>query len=520
MPHKDRRVKIFTLGAMCFSLFMVMLDNTVVNLALPTIERQLESGISELQWIVDAFILLIASLMLTGGALGDRYGRRWAFITGLAVFTGGSLFCALSPSIGLLIAARAIQGVGAAIMMPNTLAILTTTFQDPKQRAQAIGLWAGVSGIALALGPALGGIMVDAWGWQSIFWLNVPIGVLALTVAFIIVPESKNPERRGIDFIGQVLAIVGLGALTYGLIEANNYGWGSARIIVLLVVGVVTLAAFGVWESRTKKPMLHLSFFKNLTFTGANLVGLFISFGFFGMLFFLALFMQNVQGFSATGAGLRQLPSTLAVMVFAILSGRIAGRVGARVPMTIGMLLCGAGILGFTTVQATTPYSHYWWILAIVGVGTGLVMSPMTSAVMSTVPVARVGMASATLNTTRQVGGVFGIAVLGAVLTNVFASRLETALGAMNLPAAAAAKILEAARQGKGQGDIPSVPGLDAAAIHSAIGNSFTTGLHTALWIAGPILLLGAVSAAIMVRGTSPAAQLARRAAEPSPQKD
>jgi MFS transporter, DHA2 family, methylenomycin A resistance protein len=520
MSRKERRVKIFTLGAMCFSLFMVMLDNTVVNLALPTIEREMGSGISGLQWIVDAFILLIASLMLTGGALGDIYGRRRAFIAGLAVFTGGSLFCALSPSIWVLIAGRAIQGVGAAIMMPNTLAILTDTFRDPKQRAQAIGIWAGVSGIALALGPALGGIMVDAWGWQSIFWLNVPIGVLALITSIIIVPESSNPERRGIDIPGQVLAVIGLAALTYGLIEANNYGWTSARILALLVAGVLVLAAFGVWESRTKKPMLHLSFFRNLTFTGANLVGLFISFGFFGVLFFLALFMQNVQGYSATGAGVRQLPSTLAVMVFAILSGRIAGRVGARIPMTIGMLLVAGGLMAFAGVQTTTPYSHYWWILAVIGVGTGLVMSPMTSAVMSTVPVTQAGMASATLNTTRQVGGVFGIAVLGAVVTDIFASRLETALGALNLPPAVTAKIMQAAAEGQGRGSLPSLPGVDANAIHAAIGDSFMTGLHTAVWIAGPVLILGALSAAIMVRGTSPAAQLARREAQLNVQED
>jgi MFS family permease len=219
MPRESRRMNAFTLGAMCFGLFMVMLDNTVVNLALPTIARQLGSGVSGLQWIVDTFVLLLASLMLTGGTLGDIYGRRRAFIGGLAVFTGGSLFCALSPNIGSLIAGRAIQGVGAAIMMPNTLAIITNTFHDPKERAQAIGIWAGVSGIALALGPALGGVMVDAWGWQSIFYLNVPIGVVAFTIAVLVVPESKSPEGRSLDLLGQTLAVGGLGALTFALIQ-------------------------------------------------------------------------------------------------------------------------------------------------------------------------------------------------------------------------------------------------------------------------------------------------------------
>ena len=512
MEQESRRLKYFTLGAMCFSLFMVMLDNTVVNLALPTIGRQLGSGISGLQWILDAFILLLASLMLTGGTLGDLYGRRRAFMTGLAVFTGGSLFCALSPNIGSLIAARAIQGVGAAIMMPNTLAIITNTFHDPKERAQAIGIWAGVSGISLALGPVLGGVMVDAWGWQSIFYLNVPIGVVALTITALVVSESKNPEGRGLDVTGQVLAVIGLGALTYALIEANNYGWRSTRIVTLLAVGVATLIGFGLWESRTKSPMLRLTFFRNITFAGANLVGFVISFGFFGMLFFLALFMQNVQGFSATGAGVRQLPSTIAVMIFAVLSGRIAGRVGARIPMTIGMFLVGAGLLAFSTVQATTHYSHYWFFLAVVGVGTGLVMSPMTTAAMSTVPTARAGMASATLNTTRQVGGVFGIAVLGAIVTDIFASRLVSALTALHLPGPVVTQIAAAAQNSQERGTMPNIPGVDASAINAAIGNSFTSGLHMALWVAGPILLVGAVLAAIMIRHTAPTAQLARRA--------
>jgi EmrB/QacA subfamily drug resistance transporter len=513
MHGESRRTNAFTLGAMCFGLFMVMLDNTVVNLALPTIARQLGSGVSGLQWIVDTFVLLLASLMLTGGTLGDIYGRRQAFIGGLAVFTGGSLFCALSPNIGSLIAGRAIQGVGAAIMMPNTLAIITNTFRDPKERAQAIGIWAGVSGIALALGPALGGVMVDAWGWQSIFYLNVPIGVVAFTIAVLVVPESKSPEGRSLDLLGQALAVAGLGGLTFALIEANNYGWGSAPIIALLVAGVAMLTVFGVWESRAKSPMLRLTFFKNITFSGANLAGLSISFGFFAMLFFLALFMQNVQGFSASGAGVRQLPTTLAVMAFAILSGRIAGRVGSRVPMTVGLMLVSAGLLAFSTVQADTPYSHYWFILTVVGVGTGLTMSPMNTAAMSTVPAARAGMASATLNTTRQVGGVFGIAVLGTLVTNVFSSRLLASLAALHVPSQAAAQIAVAAQGTQERGALPSIPGVDPGAITRAIGESFTYGLHRCLWVAAPVIFVGAVIAAVMIRDTSPAAQLARRAA-------
>ena len=513
MFQEDRKTKLFTLGTMCFGLFVVMLDNTVVNLALPTIQRELGSGISGLQWIVDAFILLLAALMLTGGTLGDLYGRKRAFMSGMAIFTAGSLLCALAPSVPVLITGRVVQGVGAAVMMPSTLSILTNTFQDPKERAQAIGIWAGVSGIALAVGPAVGGVMVDAFGWESIFYLNVPIGLVALVMAARLVPESKSPEGRGLDLVGQGLAIVGLGTLTYAFIEANTYGWGSALIVSLFAVAAVTLTAFGLWERRAKSPVLQLGFFKNVTFSGANLVGLLVSFGFMGILMFLALFMQNVQGFSPTGAGVRQLPSTLAVMVFAIISGRIVGRIGARVPITVGMLVLGGGVLSFLTVESTTPYSHYWWILATIGTGAGLVMSPITTAVMSTVPVTRAGMASATTNTMRQIGGVFGIAVLGSVVTTAFSSALTTAFKALNLSPAVAEAVTERAQRGGGTADVPAIPGLDVEAIVMAVKNSFTSSLHKAIWVAGLVILAGAVVAALMIRGTSPKAQLARRAA-------
>ncbi len=518
---ENRRTKLFTLGAMCFSLFMMMLDNTVVNLALPTIQRELGSDISGLQWIVDAFTLLLAALMLTGGTLGDLYGRKRAFMLGLGIFTAASLWCALSPSVPMLIAGRALQGVGGALMMPATLAILTHTFQDPKERAQAIGIWAGVSGISLAVGPAVGGVMVDAFGWESIFYLNVPIGLIAFALAVRLVPESKSPEGRGLDIPGQILAIVGLGALTFAFIEANTYGWSSALIVSLFVVAVVALVGFCLWERRAKSPVLQLGFFKNITFSGANLVGLLVSFGFMGVLMFLGLFMQNVQGFTPTGAGIRQLPSTLAVMVFAILSGRVVGRIGARVPITLSAWSSWAGgSWALLAVQTTTPYSHYWWLLAIIGVGAGLVMSPITTAVMSTVPVARAGMASATSNTMRQVGGVFGIAVLGSVVTGAFSSALTASFKALNLPSNIAATAMQMAQEGRSGQDIPSIPGLDVAAIEMAIRDSFTSGLHQAVWVGGLVLLAGAVIAAVMVRDTSPDAQLARRPATDVPTTD
>jgi EmrB/QacA subfamily drug resistance transporter len=517
MFEQNRRTKLFTLGAVCFGLFMVMLDNTVVNLALPTIQDKLGAGLSELQWIVDAFILPLAALMLTGGTVGDLYGRKRTFLAGVGIFTLASLACALSPGIDTLIAARAVQGAGAAIMMPATLAIITNTFTDPRERAQAIGIWAGVSGIALALGPALGGIMVQGWGWQSIFYINVPIGIIAFCITIILVPESKNPEGRTLDIPGQILAVAGLSALTYAFIEANAYGWRSATIISLLAGGVVVLAAFGFWETRTKSPLLQLSFFKNVTFLGSNLVGLFVSFGFFGVLLFMSLFMQQVQGFSPTGAGIRQLAATLAVMIAAVVSGRVVARIGARIPITIGMGLIGVAFLAFIGVGADTPYHSYWWILTMMGLGLGLVMSPMTTAVMSTVPAARAGMASATLNTTRQVGGVFGIAVIGAVVTSSFTAQLTAALNALHLNPTVTQMVLQMAKQSSGpsSGDLAAAKaaGVPVDQILKAFRTTFTGGIHHGLWYAAAVVLAGAVVSAIMIRGTAPHHQLAREAA-------
>ena len=506
---------MLTLGAVCFGLFMVMLDNTVVNLALPKIQDRLGAGLSELQWIVDAFTLPLASLMLTGGTIGDLYGRKRAFVTGLVAFTAGSLLCALSPTIHILIGGRALQGVGAAIMMPSTLSILTNTFMDPRERAKAIGIWAGVSGISLALGPALGGVMVDAWGWQSIFYINVPIGLIAFVIALIVVPESKNPEGRSLDLFGQVLAVAGLACLTYAFIEANTYGWRSATIMTLLVVGVATLVVFGLWEARGKSPMLQFSFFRNITFLGSNLVGLFMSFGFFGMIFFLSLYMQQVQGYSPTGAGVRQLAATLAVMVVAILSGRIVARIGARVPIVVGMVLVGGAILGFVAVQPDTPYHTYWFVLTIMGIGLGLVMSPITTAAMSSVPATRAGMASATVNTTRQVGGVFGIAVIGSIVTGRFIADLRASLAALKLNPLMVDKIVDVARQGNPSSSSTgqSIPGLDMNAVRNAIRYSFTSGIHRGLVCAAVVVLVGAVVGAVMIRGTAPHHQMAREAA-------
>ncbi len=339
----DRRTKILTLGAMCFALFMAMLDNTVVNVALPSIQLHFGSGVSGLQWIIDAYTLVFAAFMLTGGTLGDLYGRKRIFLIGLTVFTAGSLIAGLAPSLNALIAGRAIQGLGAAALLPGTLSILTQAFPDPKERAQAIGIWAGVSGMALAAGPIVGGALVDSLGWQSVFFLNIPIGIVAFIVALRVVRESRNPEGRHLDLPGQALAIIGLGTLTYALIEANHYGWTSALILGLFATAAIATGLF-IWvELRSSSPMLDLSFFRNRTFAAAATVAGLVSFGMFGVFFFLTLFLQNVQGYSAFQMGLRSLPMTGAIIFTAPIAGNLAGRIGPRIPMTVGLAIVGVG---------------------------------------------------------------------------------------------------------------------------------------------------------------------------------
>jgi EmrB/QacA subfamily drug resistance transporter len=491
---------MLTLGAMCFALFMAMLDNTVVNVALPKIQSDLGSGVSGLQWIVDAYTLVFASFMLTGGTFGDIFGRKRAFLGGLFLFSAGSLICGLAPELGILIAGRGLQGLGAALLMPATLAIITTTFPDPRERAEAIGLWAGVSGLALAAGPVVGGLFVDTLGWQSVFFINVPIGVIALLVAQAVVSESKNPEGRQLDIPGQVLGVITLSSLTYALIEGNAKGWRSPVIIGFLGVAAVSFIAFIEVERHSMSPMLPLHFFRNATFATANVVAFLVSFGMFGVLFFISLFLQNVQGYSAVSAGVRFLPMTAAIVFTAPISGRLASRFGSRGLMAGGMALAGIGLLLLERVTIHSSYTDLWWNFTLIGMGLGLTMTPMTAAIMGAVPPERSGMASATTATSREVGGVFGIALLGAIVTARLKTRLSARLVRAGLPPQLRQQILHGVNHGPGPRPLPGVPGQVLHTIAAAIGSSFVDGMHAALLVAGLAVLAGAVLSYAFIR--------------------
>jgi EmrB/QacA subfamily drug resistance transporter len=499
---ENAREKVVVLLTMCFALAMVMLDNTVVNVALPAISEELGAGVSGLQWIVDGYVLALASLLLTGGIVGDRYGRKKTFLAGLTIFTLASLACGVSSSTTMLIVSRALQGVGAALLLPGTLSIITVTF-PPHERAKAIGLWAGMSGLALALGPTVGGLMVERLGWQSIFFLNVPIGVVAFFVAKRTVGESVSAEERRLDIPGLVLGTAGLFSLTYALIEANQLGWGDPTIVATLVGGFVLLGALLWWELRAAHPMMPLRFFRIPAFSAGNTVAFSVSLGMFATFFFLSLYMQLVRGYTPFQAGVRFLPMTLMIVVTAPLAGRYASQHGSRAPMTYGLLLAAGGLLFFgTQLQVDTPYWVMLPVFAIMGHGMAAVMSPMTAAVMNAVGPQRAGLGSAMTNTSREVGGVFGIALLGTVLTTTLKSSLTPALSGLGLSSAQQEAIATAG--GHGTLDPSVLQGLSpdqAASVVNAYGQAFMSGFHVALFVGGLILVASAIVAYRFIPG-------------------
>ncbi len=415
--------KWWTLGAVTFGLFMIMLDATIVNVALPSIQRDLNAKFSELEWIVAGYTLTFAALILVGGKLADMFGRRRVFVVGLGIFTASSLACALAPTAPFLIGARLVQGIGAALMSPATLSIISATF-PPRQRGQAIGIWAGVAALALAIGPFIGGLLTEHVGWSSIFFVNVPIGLLAIAASLLLIEESKDTsENQRLDVPGLLASALGLFALTYGLIEAGNYGWTSGRILGAFAVAAVALASFVVLQRRERRPMLDLALFRNGTFTGANLVVLLVALAQFGVLFYVSLYMQNVLGYSPVRAGAAFLPMTLLIMATAPIAGRLADRIGSRWLMTGGMTLVAIQLYYFSTLGIHESYLTLVPGMLIGGVGIASVMSPSNAAALRGVPVARAGVGAAVVNTSRQVGGSIGIALMGAIVAHGIAGR-------------------------------------------------------------------------------------------------
>ena len=418
----EARRKWWTLAAVSFGLFMIMLDNTVVNVALPSIQRDLDTGLSELQWIVTGYALSFAALMLIGGKLADAYGRRLIFVVGIVVFTAASLWCGLADSGDALIAARVVQGIGAALMNPATLSIIAATF-PPRERGMAIGIWAGVSALALAIGPLVGGLLTEHLSWHWIFFVNVPVGVLAVAASFLLISESKDDTHESLDLPGLATSALGLFALTYGLIEGNSFGWTSARILGSFAVAIVSLAAFLTIERRRRAPMLDLTLFRSGTYAGANLAMLLVALAMFGVFFFVSLYMQNVLGYSAVQAGAAFLPMTVLIILVAPVAGKLSDRYGSRWLMSIGMVLLSAQLVYFSQLGVDATFWNLLPALLVGGLGMAMTMTPTAAAAVLAVPVEKSGVGSAVLNAMRQVGGSVGIALMGAIVAHEAAGR-------------------------------------------------------------------------------------------------
>jgi EmrB/QacA subfamily drug resistance transporter len=415
--------KWWTLGAMCFALFMVMLDNTVVNIALPAIRSRFDASISELSWTVNAYTLVFGVLLVTGGRLGDVFGRKRMFLAGIVVFTLGSIGAGLSQSINELVFFRGIQGAGAAFLMPGSLSIITNTFQGP-ERGRALGLWAGISGMALGMGPVLGGLLVEKAGWEWIFFLNVPVALIAIPVTLYAVKESRDENAtRRIDWLGIATLSVGLGALVLALVQANDYGWTSARTLGELVVAAIGLTAFGLLQWRQSEPMLDLNFFRDRTFNAGNVTAFLVSFSMFATFFFITIYMQTAMGLSALETGVRFLPMTLLIIATAPIAGRLSDKYGSRWLLTIGMTLVSLSLFLESLITDSSGYMTLLPAFLVGGVGMGMTMSPMTAAVMGSVDRAKAGAASGVLSMTRMIGGVFGVAALTALFDHLSATR-------------------------------------------------------------------------------------------------
>jgi EmrB/QacA subfamily drug resistance transporter len=491
--HKRRWIALVFLA---FSLLVISLDTTVVNLALPSISKNLGSSASGLQWIVSAYTLVFASSLLTLGSIGDRIGRKITLQIGLIAFGLFSLGGALSNSTGMLIGMRAAMGLAGAAMMPSTLSILTATFRDPKERAQAIAMWAAVFALGSGIGPLVGGWLLQRFQWEAVFYINLPVVAIALIGGYFFIQDSKDEHPRKVDLVGSLLSITGLFALVYGIIEAGQTGWTAHKVLYSFGAAAVLLAAFAVSEWRSPEPMLPLRFFRNMSFTGANMALTLISFAMFGIMFFMSQFLQTVQGYSALQAGVRLLPMAGMSFVAAMMSAKVAQRVGTKVAVGTGILIAAGGLFYLSQIaEVDTSYGMLVVVMCIISMGMGLTMSPATNSVMGSLPVSKAGVGSAMNDTTRLLGGALGVAVLGTIMNNLYIAKIDDALsGALS----SSPQLLEAARSSI-QGahiaaqQIQSINPTLAGMILDSANQAFMSGMVRAVTIAGIIMVAASV---------------------------
>jgi EmrB/QacA subfamily drug resistance transporter len=494
--QKWYRLRWVALIFLAFSLLVIALDNTVLNLALPSIARDLGASSSELQWIVDAYILVFAGLLLTMGTISDRLGRKRVLQAGLVVFGLFSLGAALSQNTGTLIAMRALMGIGGASIMPATLSILTATFRDPKERAQAIAVWAATFALGTGIGPLVGGYLLEHYHWSSVFYINIPIVVVGLIGGYYTIQNSRGAHPRKIDFMGFFLSITGLFALVYAIIQAGTNGWTGNQVIWSFAAAFVLLGLFALGERRSKSPILPLHFFRNPSFSGANLALTLVAFGLFGSFFFLSQYLQSIKGYTPLEAGVRLLPMALTSFVSASASARIAHLLGTKFTVGTGILASGAGFFYFSRVMAVdTSYLTIVVGMCIVALGIGMTMSPATNSIMGSIPHTKAGVGSAMNDTTRQVGGALGVAVLGTILNSVYLGQINQIQWPVGLPA----QVLGAV-QSSVQGAIlaaQNIASQNPALAQTIVANAkeaFTTGAIQASVVATIVLAVAALA--------------------------
>ncbi len=411
-----RRRRLGILAICCTSLFIVFIDNTIVNVALPSIGRDFHTTLPDLKWIVDGYTLVLASLFMLSGSTADRLGRRRVFMVGLALFVLGSLACSLAPSLTWLVTFRMLQAIGGSMLNPVAMSIIRNTFDDERERARAIGIWGAVTGIALALGPILGGLLVQSVGWRSIFWVNIPIGVGAFILTGAYIPESRALTPRRLDPIGQLLVTLILASTTYAIIEGPGLGWSSREILGLFVVAAVGLAALVPYELHRHDALVEVHFFKSVPFSGATLIAVAAFFAFGGFLFLNTLYLQDTRGLSALAAGLDTLPMAGAMALFSSLSGRLVARFGARPSLMLAGMAMGVGSYLLTSLSPTTSFTHLFVAYVIFGVGFGTVNAPITNTAVSGMPASQAGVASAIASTSRQIGQTLGVGIVGSAI--------------------------------------------------------------------------------------------------------
>jgi EmrB/QacA subfamily drug resistance transporter len=494
--HRSNTHRWIVLGTMCLSLLLIVMDNTIVNVALPTLQRDLDASTTQLQWVVDAYILVFAGLLLTMGSLGDRFGRRGALAFGLSIMGTASILSSFANTADQLITTRALMGVGGALIMPATLSIITNVFTDRKERAQAIAIWAATAGAAVAIGPVTGGWLLEHFWWGSVFLVNVPVVVVALILGQLFVPTSRDPSAPPIDVLGALLSIAGLVVLVWAIIEGPG-GWTDPEILGAFALSAVLLGIFVLWERRTRFPMLDMSFFRNPRFSAASGAVMLTFFAMFGSLFLLTQFLQSILGYTPLEAGIRLLPMAGVMLVVSPLSARVVERIGSKIVVATGLSIGAIGLVIASRLTAGASYPEVLVALVVLAAGLALVMPPATESIMGSLPLAKAGVGSAVNDTTRQVGGALGVAVLGSVMSSTYGPRVTEAISGLPLSSEQATAIHD--QIGAAMRAAAEIGGPAGRALADVASSGFADGMSTAFVIGASALVLGAVIVALFL---------------------